>query len=238
IISNLDPRGTFSKLIDERIMPMGIRTHLKTPISPVSSGKVHLALRERPIIARLEAIGHNYSGRITIAPSLEGIISNCDTAIEGKLSDKLLMTFAIPTVDDDSLAPPGKHLMSIDVHHMPVTNGGEPWNDENSNLLVEKVLANLRMYCAELDGLIENIAVITPGYLQSHYGIVSGHGSHLPMTSEFLVEKRRFPYCGQHTTPITWLYMCGAGTFPGSGVSGAPGYNCARTIRSICKTER
>ncbi|MGD9685021.1 MAG: phytoene desaturase family protein [Candidatus Obscuribacterales bacterium] len=236
IISNVDPRGTFGRLIDERLLPMGIRTHLKTPISPISSGKVHLALSGKPIIRSLDEIGHNYSGRITITPGIEGIIKNCEEAVDGRLPDNPVMTVSIPTIDDNSLAPEGRHLMTVDVHHMPVTNSGEAWGDANSNVLVEKVLANLRDHCPGLDSFIDNIAVITPGHLQGRFGLASGHGSHLPMTVEFLVEKRRFPYCGQHTTPISKLYMCGAGTFPGSGVSGAPGYNCARTVSSIFNT--
>ena len=128
--------------------------------------------------------------------------------------------------------------LSVDVHYVPVTNEADQWNDESSQLIVDRVVETLEKHSPEFRSCIEASTVISPGHLQSRFGIVTGHGGHLPMTAEFLVERRRMPYCGQHTTPVTKLYMCGSGSYPGSGVSGAPGRICAKTILSILKQQK
>ena len=237
VVSNLDPRATFGQLIEEKILPMGIRTHLKTPIPPVSSAKVHFALSKMPKFPVVEEIENGYQAIITIAPNIENIIQAADDAIAGKLPKKPVLSLGFPSQLDPTAAPEGKHLMSVEVHHVPVTNEADRWNDENSQMIVDRVVETIEKHCPDFTSCIEASLVVSPGHLESNFGIVTRHGSHLPMTAEYLVERRRMPYCGQHTTPITMLYMCGSGTYPGGGVSGAPGHNCAKTILSIVKVK-
>lgn len=238
VVSNLDPRATFGNLLEEKLVPMGIRTHLKTPIPPVSSAKVHFALSEMPVFPVLESIEGAYSGKILITPSIEKIIQSADDAIAGKLPEEPVLSLCFASQLDETAAPPGKQLLSVDFHYVPVTNEADRWNDENAQLIVDRAVKTIEKHAPGFVSTIEASTVVSPGHLQSRFGIVTGHGSHLPMTAEYLVERRRMPYCGQHTTPITKLYMCGAGSYPGSGVSGAPGRICAKTILSIIKQKR
>lgn len=235
VVSNLDPRATFGHLLEEKILPMSIRTHLKTPIPPVSSAKVHFALKSLPKFPVADSIENGNSATLVLAPGIENIIQSADQAIDGKLPDNPILSVSIPSMVDSSCAPEGKHLMSVDVHHVPVTNQAELWDDENSQKIVDKVVEVVSKHCPDFTSHIEASIVVSPGHLETRFGIISRHGSHLPMTAEYLVERRRMPYCGQHTTPISKLYLCGAGTFPGSGISGAPGHNCAKTILSISR---
>lgn len=238
VVSNLDPRATFGTLLEEKVVPMAIRTHLKTPIPPVSSAKVHFALSELPDFPALAEIENAYKGKILITPSIEKIIQSTDDAVAGKLPKEPVLSLSFASELDETAAPPGKHLLSVDVHYVPVTNEADLWNDESSQLIVDRVVETLEKHSPEFRSCIEASTVISPGHLQSRFGIVTGHGGHLPMTAEFLVERRRMPYCGQHTTPVTKLYMCGSGSYPGSGVSGAPGRICAKTILSILKQQK
>ena len=238
VISNLDPRATFGRLLDPEHVPEAMKTSLKKPLPPVSSGKIHFALRELPDFPVLSAVSHELSGSIVLAPEFRQIIESADQLMKGSMPDNLILSLCFPSLADDSVAPAGKHLLTVDIHHMPSTFEGEPWSDQNASVVENKVLATIEQHCPEIRSLVEQSFVLTPGHLQDIWGISTGHCDHLPMTSEFLVEQRRLPYCGQHTGPIEKLYLCGAGTYPGGGVTGAPGYNCARIFRSIRRQRR
>ncbi len=238
VIANADPRTTFTRLVDEKYLPEPLKKSLKAPFSPVSSGKVHFALSSLPQFAILDGIQNSYSSDIAINPDLERMIKSADQLSRGEMPDDLVLSVNFPSVTDETIAPRGKHLMSVDVHHVPTSCGNEPWNDSNSQVLLSKVMSTLEGFAPNLARHIEGTVVLTPGHIQDRFGVATAHCDHLPMTSDYLVEKRRLPFCGQHTTPIEKLYLCGAGTFPGGGVSGAPGYNCARLFGSIGKPSK
>ena len=238
VVSSLDPRATFGNFLDEKIIPMSIRTHLKTPIPPVSSALVHFSLKDLPSFPVLDSIENGYEATVLVAPYIENIIQAQDDTVNGKLPENPVLTVYFPSVLDPDCAPSGKHLMSVEMHHVPVTNESNTWSDENCQVIVDKVLETLEKHSPDIRASVEASSVVSPGHLESRFGIVTRQCGHLPMTAEYLAERRRMPGCGQHTSAITRLYQCGAATFPGSGVSGAPGYNCARVITSILKEKK
>lgn len=104
------------------------------------------------------------------------------------------------------------------------------WDDEQRQALADKIIDTLAQYAPNLKDLIRHCQVITPLDWEQEYGLTEGHTFHGEMSLDQLLFMRPVPGYGQYRTPVERLYLCGAGTHPGGGVTGAPGYNAAREI--------
>lgn len=231
VISNADPRTTFFKLVDPlHLDPFFLRQvqHIKFR---GSGARVHLALDRLPTFAALN--GHQpdlyLRGHIQIAPGVDYVERAFDAAKYGDYSRQPCLDVMIPSLLDPDLAPPGNHVMSVYVQYAPYHLRHSHWDDERE-ALGEVVINTLAHYAPDLKKAILHTKVLTPFDLETIYGLPEGNPNHGEMTLDQFLYMRPVPGWAQYRTPIRGLYLCGAGTHPGGGVTGLPGKNAAREI--------
>lgn len=234
VISTADHNITFGKLLEKagskkvEAMP----EIFKSPPSNVSAGKVHFTCNALPEFPTLKALGHNYSGIIVSAPPLSSIIKDSKTVPEGKLPEEFMMTMAIPSVTDDTVAPEGKHLLNVDIHYLPAKLNGKDWSKADEENLLELVIKSIEKLAPGFSNCIEDSFVVSPGVLKSRYNLESMCCWQLPMTT-YAFDKRNIGDLPAYHTPVENLFVGGAGTFGGGNVTGVSGYNCAKTIARV-----
>jgi len=229
VISNADPRRTFFDLVGApNLGPQFVR-RVRNIRYRGSTAKVNLALNGLPRFTGAPPDEAHLSGHLMICPSLEYLERAYDEAKYGKFSQQPYLDVVIPTVLDSSLAPPGKHVMSVTMQYAPYKLRDGNW-DEQREKLGDKIIGALSEYAPNLKDLILHRQVLTPLDWERDYGLTEGCIFHGQMGLDQLLFMRPAPGYGQYRTPIENLYLCGAGTHPGGGVTGAPGSNAAREV--------
>ena len=152
-----------------------------------------------------------------------------DASKYGEFSQHPYLEATIPTLHDPSLAPAGKHVMSIYMQYAPYKLRNADW-DTQRDALGDVVVNTLAQYAPDLPGKIEAREVITPKDLEQTYGLTGGHIFHGELALDQLFTMRPLLDWAQYRTPIKSLYLCGSGTHPGNGLTGGSGANAAREI--------
>jgi phytoene dehydrogenase-like protein len=222
IVSGVDPKRTFLKMIDSKDLPAEFIEQVKNFKIHGSSGKVNLALDGIPNFTCLPKAGPHLSGAISISPSIDYIERAYDEAKYGDFSRRPYLDIIIPSKLDPSMAPPGKHVMSIFVQYAPyrLKNGSWPERREEFG---DNVIDTLSEYAPNLKDLILHRQVITPWDLEQEFGLTEGNIFQGELTLDQLFFLRPIPGWAKYRTPIKNLYMCGACTHPGGGVMAASG---------------
>lgn len=229
VISNADPRTTFLKLVDPAEFDPSFLTKVRNYRAQGTAAKVHLALSGLPQFGSLNGDSHEkLSGRIHIGPDIDYLERAFDAAKYGDLSPRPYLDVTIPSLTDQSLAPQGAHVMSIHAQFAPYYLKDGDWQSRSEEL-GDTVVDALSEY-ANVKDLIVGRQVITPLDLEETYGLSGGHIHHGEMTVDQLFAFRPLIGWARYRTPIEGLYMCGAGTHPGGGVTGMPGANASREI--------
>jgi phytoene dehydrogenase-like protein len=196
-----------------------------------SSGKVNLALDGLPELACLPGRGPHLQGDITIAPSIEYLERAYDEAKYGAFSRQPFMDIVIPSATDPTVAPPGKHVMSIFVQYAPyhLKEGAADWPNQRE-AFGDAVIDTLSEYMPSLKRMILHRQVLTPWDLEQIYGLTEGNIFHGELSLEQLAFQRPLAGWSRYETPVKNLWMCASGTHPGGGIMGVPGALCARTM--------
>jgi phytoene dehydrogenase-like protein len=229
VISNADPRTTFLKLLGpHHLEPFFVRQvqHIKFR---GSGARVHLALNELPKFTALNGYNQHLQGYIRIAPGLDYLEKAFDAAKYGDYARQPYLDVTIPSLLDPGLAPAGKHVMSIYVQYAPYHLKAGSWQ-EKREALAKTVIETLAGYAPNLKNTILHTQILTPLDLEMIYGLPEGNPNHGEMTLDQFLYMRPVPGWAQYRTPVPGLYLCGAGTHPGGGVTGLPGKNAAREI--------
>jgi phytoene dehydrogenase-like protein len=229
VSSSVDPRVTFTKLLDPRHLPGEFVDEVRRYKFRGSSGKVNLALDGLPDFTSLPGAGRHLRGAISISPSVDYMERAYDDAKYGRYSRRPYMDVVIPSLTDPSIAPPGKHVMSCFVQYAPYHLGGATWDDERERF-GDTVVDTLSEYAPNLKSLILHRQVVTPLDLEREWGLSEGNIFQGELALEQLLFLRPVPGWARYRTPIDSLYMCGSATHPGGGIMGAPGRNAALEI--------
>jgi phytoene dehydrogenase-like protein len=233
IASNADPRHTFLRLIDPTHLDPDFLTKLQNYRCTGSAAKVNLALSGLPAFFALDTSGSEgrarLSGRIHIGPDIDYLERAFDAAKYGDYSAQPYMDITIPSITDPSLVPDGAHVMSIYVQFAPYLLKDGDWNSRREDL-GDTVLESLAAYSPDLKEMILGRQVLTPLDLESTYGLSGGHILHGEPSLDQSFTFRPLIGWAQYRTPIRGLYLCGAGTHPGGGLTGGPGANASREI--------
>jgi len=153
-------------------------------------------------------------------------------------SDAPHVELCFPTVADPSLAPDGMHIATIDVNSQPCTlHEGRSWDDIKEET-ADRVVAQLSEHFPTLEAAILHRQVLTPLDMQRLWNVTGGHALHGDMGDHQVFFFRPVPGYADYRTPLRGLYLCGAGTHPGGGVSGTNGRNCAREVLCDAKEAR
>jgi len=229
VISGLDPRLTFTRLVDPKSLPENLIDGIRRYKFRGSSGKVNLALSGLPNFTCMPGKGPHLRGAISISPSVEYLERAYDDAKYGEFSRHPYMDCIFPSMIDPGMAPPGQHVMSIFVQYAPFDlNGG--WNDEKREAFGDAVIRTLARYAPNLPSLILHRQVITPHDIERVTGLTEGNIFQGELALQQLFFLRPVPQWAKYRTPIEGYWQCGAGTHPGGGIMGASGRLAALEI--------
>ncbi len=229
VSSSLDPRRTFKHIVGETHLPADFVSALERYRFRGSSGKVNLALDGLPRFTCLPEGWAHLSGAISISPGMDYLERAYDEAKYGEFSRRPYMDIVIPSLTDDSLAPPGKHVMSCFVQYAPYAIENGNW-DERREEFGQNAIDTLSEYAPNLKELIVGSQVLTPLDIERTFGLSEGNIFQGELSLEQLFFNRPLPGWAQYRTPIPHLYLCGSAAHPGGGVMGAPGRNAARVV--------
>ena len=230
IASNLDPKATFLRLIEESALEPDFVSTVRRFRSEGTSAKINLALTGLPEFTAFPATpGPHHRATMHICPSIEYVEHAWDDAKYGRPSERPLLELTIPTMYDASLAPPGRHIMGIFLQYAPYTLREGAW-DELRESFGDHAIALIGEYAPNIRSIIEHREVLTPLDLERRFGITGGNIFHGEMSLDQMFVMRPVAGWARYRTPIQGLYLCGSGAHPGGGVMGAAGYNCAREI--------
>jgi phytoene dehydrogenase-like protein len=234
VISNADPRTTLLGLVDPVELDPSFTAKVRNYRSAGTVAKVNLALGALPTFRGI-ANRADLHGRVHIGPTVDYLERAFDASKYGGLSPEPYLDIALPTLNDPTLAPPGKHVLSVYVQFAPYRlAGGQDW-DSARNTLLTTVVRTLAQYAPGIEGVIEHSQVITPVDLERAYGTSGGHILHGEPSLDQLFTMRPILGWAQYRTPIAGLFLCGSGSHPGGGITGAPGQNAAREILKALK---
>ncbi len=232
VLANTDPKRTFLKLVDSGHFDPEFIADIRQIRMGHSSLRLNLALKGLPDIKFFPpgSEGEWHRSDITIHPDIDGMEANYFAAATGHLPDEPRLEITIPSTLDDSLAAPGHHVMSVLAKYYPYQLAdGLSWNDIKEDV-ADRIIAYMERAMPNLSQLIVGRQMLSPLDLETIYGLTESdifHGRH---DLDQLVSLRPHPQAAQYRTPVKDLYLCGSGTHPGGGVSGAPGYNAARRV--------
>jgi phytoene dehydrogenase-like protein len=235
VISSASPRHSFFDLVRTDHLDVSYVRDLMNIRYQGCTARVILGLEGMPHFrsaASRESIvkeGTLLSGRIVHCPDLDYLERAYDQAKYGEFSSQPYLEIVLPTMLDASLAPPGKHLMLINVQYAPYHLKVGKWEDQRENLTAT-VLRMLEELAPGIGGLVSHQLTLTPADLEQRYGLPEGCIFHGQMSLDQQLFMRPVPGFGSYRTPIRNLYLCGSGAHPGGGVTGAPGYNAARLV--------
>ncbi|HET7617603.1 MAG TPA: NAD(P)/FAD-dependent oxidoreductase [Vicinamibacterales bacterium] len=232
VISSADPRATFLRLVDPIDLEPGFLTRIRNYRMPGTVAKVNLALGRLPSFKGMDAAP---AGRLHIGPGIDYLERAFDASKYGELPAAPYLDATIPTLQDPSLAPAGKHVLSVYAQFMPYAlRGGASWKDA-SGTLGDLVIETLEHYAPGLRSLVEHRQVITPLDLEQTWGMTGGHVFHGEPSLDQLFTMRPTLGWAKYHTPIARLFLCGSGTHPGNGLTGTSGRNAAREIARALK---
>ena len=232
IVSGVDPKRTFFHLVDPSQLDPTFANRMKNFRANGTVAKVNLALGGLPAFPALadnESYLKTLSGRIHIGPEIDYLERAFDASKYGEFSKKPWLDVTIPTILDPSLAPDGKHVLSAYVQFAPFKLREGNWYTRRRDL-GNAVIQALAVYAPNLPGLVEGIQIITPQDLETSYGFTGGHIFHGELALDQLFTMRPVLDWARYKTPIRGLFLCGSGTHPGNGLTGASGANAAREI--------
>ena len=232
VISGLDPKLSFLKLIDESDLPSDFLQSIKNFRIRGSSGKVNLALDDLPNFTCLPGDGHHLRGAISISPNYDHLERAYDDAKYGNFSQKPFMDIILPSVLDPEMAPPGKHVMSCFVQYAPYDLKGG-WNNEKREAFGDAVVNTLAQYAPNIKDIILHRQVLSPMDLENTFGLTEGNIFHGELTIQQLFSLRPAAKWANYTSPIKNYFQCGSGTHPGGGITGSPGEMAAKKILGI-----
>ena len=231
VVSNADPRSTFMRLVDPLDLDPDFLMKIRNYRAVGSAGKVNLALSDLPSFLFQNGGDEQprLSGRIHIGPDIDYLERAFDSAKYGDSSPSPYMDITIPSLTDPSLAPAGAHVMSVHVQFAPYNLKTGDWKSRREEF-GDTVINCLTEYAPDLKELIVGRQIITPLDLEQTYGLSGGHIMHGEQTLDQFFAFRPLIGWAQYRTPIKGLYLCGAGTHPGGGLTGGSGANAAREI--------
>ncbi len=236
ILSNADPHRTYLGMVGEEHLPADLVRGVKERRVEGSVVKVLMALGELPDFTALpgKETGPQHTGGIVINPSVDSLQEAWEECERGEPSRRPFVDGYIQSATEGGLAPPGKHTMSLFCQYAPYTLAQGTW-EERRGAIGRNIVATLGEYAPNLPGAVEGMEVLGPPDIEERIGITGGNIFHGDLLPDGMFAGRPVPGYGGYRTPVENLYLCGAGTWPGGAVFGAPGRNCAREVLAATK---
>jgi phytoene dehydrogenase-like protein len=219
VCSSADPKRTVAFVPADAWLPEFVEDVSLLPTDGAVA-KVNCALGELPSFTGVDG-DDVYRSSVTVAPSIAYLEGSCRTAAEGRIPDDMFLKVVFESVADPTMAPDGKHTMSVVAQYVPT-------GSDDRDAVGDAVLAALDRFAPGLTNAVEERQVLLPKDLEERFGMTGGHIYHGEMLPDWLFDNRPANGWNRHRTPLPGLYMCGAGAHPGGGITGMPGRNAAR----------
>ncbi|HYM42251.1 MAG TPA: NAD(P)/FAD-dependent oxidoreductase [Steroidobacteraceae bacterium] len=231
IVSNADARTLFRRLLKPEHLPGELLAGIDSFRTFSTAFKMNIAAESPPRYRAFDArkAGFAYPTYAHLAPGIDYLERAYDDAKYGWYSRQPFLTPVVPTIVDDSLAPPGKHVVNVFGGHAPYALKGGDWAREKPGL-VRAALAVIDELAPGFSEQIIDLEMLVPTDLERIVGLPQGHIFHGELSADQLFWQRPVPHWADYRTPVGGLYQCGSSTHPGGGVSGIPGHNAAREI--------
>jgi phytoene dehydrogenase-like protein len=226
VISNADVKRTFLKLVEPTYLDPVFLLQVKNIRSRGTAAKVNFALDGLPKFA---CATENLGGIVHIGPTLDYLERAADDAKYGRFSQQPFLEIVIPSITDSTLAPAGKHVMSVWAHAAPYHLAGANWANQRE-AMGDRVTATIEDYAPGFKELILHRQILTPLDLEQTFALTEGHVYHAELALDQIFFMRPIPGWARYLTPVENLYLCGSGTHPGGAITGLPGYYAAKTI--------
>jgi phytoene dehydrogenase-like protein len=235
VIANVGPRLLYGRMVDSADLPADFGRRIKGYKAGSGTFRMNVALSELPRFTCLPEAGEHHQSGIIIAPTLDYMDRAFTDAKAFGWSKAPIVEMLIPSTVDDSLAPPGQHVASLFCQQfapeLPPSADGTPrdWDAEEgaaADTIIDTVEAHAPGFRASILGQ----QILSPKGLERKFGLIGGDIMHGHMSLDQLWSARPMLGHGGYRGPIENLYMCGAGTHPGGGVTGAPGHNAAEVV--------
>jgi phytoene dehydrogenase-like protein len=231
VASNANAKTLFRQLLRAEHLPPELLAEIDAFRTYSSAFKMNIAAESPPRYRAFDPhkAGFAYPTYVHLAPGIDYLERAYDDAKYGRFSQQPFLTPVVPTIVDDTLAPPGRHVLNVFGGHAPYTLKGGDWASEKPNL-TRAALAVLDEMAPGFSQQIVALELLVPPDLERIVGLPQGHIFHGELTVDQLFWQRPAPHWADYRTPIGGLFQCGSSTHPGGGVSGIPGHNAAREI--------
>jgi len=230
VIANVGPKILYDRMFAEADLPADFRRRMKGFKAGSGTFRMNVALSELPRFTALPEPGEHHQSGIIIAPTLAYMDRAFLDAKRYGWSKAPIVEMLIPSTVDDSLAPPGRHVASLFCQQFaPELPDGRDW-DAEEDAAADTIIDAVEQHAPGFRASILGRQVLSPKGLERKLGLAGGDIMHGNMTLDQLWSARPILGHGNYRGPVGGLYMCGAGTHPGGGVTGAPGHNCAQVV--------
>jgi phytoene dehydrogenase-like protein len=226
VIANVGPKLLYEKMFAEGDLPAEFRRRVKGFKAGSGTFRMNVALSELPRFTCLPELGEHLQSGIIIAPTLDYMDRAFTDAKTHGWSKKPIVEMLIPSIIDDSLAPPGQHVASLFCQQFAPDHDWDADEGKAADTIIDTVEAHAPGFRKSILGQ----QVLSPLGLERKFGLAGGDIMHGNMSLDQLWAARPVLGNGAYRGPLKGLYMCGAGTHPGGGVTGAPGHNCAHEV--------
>ena len=238
VVSNADPKRTFLRLVPPQELDAEFADAVRAIKMDGPCGKLNLVLDEEPRLngsfARADVVQR---AQFTLVPWLDDAQRCYERARHGEIDARLWIDCLVPSLIDPSLVTPGRHVMTCFVQYLPYRVAGSDWSAERGRLQAQ-LLAQIAEFVPAVGRSLVASRLYTPADLEDVFGITEGNIFHGDLRPDQLFFMRPVPEHARYATPLRGLYLCGAGTHPGGGVTGAPGHNAAQRILDDLRRDR
>ena len=229
VISNADPRSTFTSLVGAPQLDAMFANRVAQIRGSGVVAKLHLALSGKPEFTGLAE--SQLDDRLLIAPSMRYVEQAFNHSKYNEYSDNPVLEITLPSLHNSALAPDGHHVMSVNVAFVPYDLEGG-WLEQKTTF-ANKVISQLGQYSPNLKSLIVDHELLTPRDIEDQFHAVRGHWHHGELSIHQSFMMRPVHGAAQYDTPVDRLFLCGAGSHPGGGLTGLPGRNAAKRILDL-----
>jgi phytoene dehydrogenase-like protein len=232
VVSNLNPKLLYGSLIDPKALPQDFRERISHWRCGSGTFRMNVALSELPDFTVLpgRSLAEHHASGIIMAPSLAYMDQAYLDAKAGGWSKRPIVEMLIPSTLDDSLAPAGQHVASLFCQHVaPVLPNGASW-DAHREQVADVMIDLVNSHAPNFKASVLGRQIMSPLDLERTFGLIGGDIFHGALSLDQMFSARPMLGHGDYRGPLKGLYMCGSGTHPGGGVTGAPGHNAAREI--------
>ena len=240
VVSNADPKRSLTKFLDRKLLPDRVRRAAESIDQRGSMARIHVLIDELPkyVGFNRSTVGPEHQSHTILGGSPELYEVAWEAQRRGTFADEYVIEALIHSVTDPTVAPSGQHTLSLGVQQLPYDLADGTW-DDHKETWADKVMETYFRYAPNIKNHILGRCVLSPLDWEQEYNLTGGNIFQASMVGlDQLMDARPLWECGHYRTPIANYYMCGAGTHPGGGVTGAPGHNAAMRILADAKGEQ